>query len=214
VTLPTTGRAETPIHYLVWSIQYAANRPGEFLDFATSIALNFAVRNVGATDAEFDFSRYAAHSNFYYVRASDSMNYRFWRNAELGLRLGFQYTDGPLVNNEQYAIGGVDSVRGYLEAESLDDQAINASLELRAPPITYKYGHITIYSFLDAATGRIVQALPGQAAQTDLASWGVGFRGSPVPGLDTSLDWAHALRAGPQTPRGDQRFQFSVRYGF
>lgn len=214
VTLPASGPAETPIRYLVWSAQYAANRPGERFDTAASVALNFAVQNVGARDAEFDFSRYAAHASFYYLRASDSMSYRFWRKAELGLRFGYQYTNVPLVNNEQFALGGVDSVRGYLEAESLDDQGFDASIELRAPPITYKGGRISVYSFFDAATGRIVQPLPNQAARTDLESWGLGFRGSPVSGLDASLDWANTLRKGPQTPSGEHRFQFSVRYGF
>ena len=43
-------------------------------------------------------------------------------------RISGQWSEYPLVNNEQFALGGLDTVRGYLEAETLGDSGVAGTL--------------------------------------------------------------------------------------
>lgn len=210
---PATS-STTPIHYFVWSGQFTANRQGERLQSSGSLALNAALRDVGGNDAEFDFNRYGARSNFMYLRGSEALSYRMWRNSGMVLRLGFQYTDSPLVNNEQFSLGGFDSVRGYLETETLVDRAAEGSLELHAPQLALGWLRAQLLTFFDVGAGMIVQPLPSQTSRFTLDSWGLGLQAALAGGFDGFLGWADPLRDGPRTERGDGRFLFSVKYGF
>ena len=48
-------------------------------------------------------------------------------------RGSLQVTDAPLVSAEQFAAGGMYTVRGYLSAEAIGDYGGLASLEWRTP---------------------------------------------------------------------------------
>ncbi|WP_312030655.1 ShlB/FhaC/HecB family hemolysin secretion/activation protein [Methylosinus sp. H3A] len=41
--------------------------------------------------------------------------------------------DGPLASSEQISVGGLDTVRGYLESEVLGDTGAAGTVELRQP---------------------------------------------------------------------------------
>jgi hemolysin activation/secretion protein len=55
------------------------------------------------------------------------------RGAQLILRGGLQLADNRLLPQEQFAIGGVNTVRGYRENELVGDRGYAASLEMRYP---------------------------------------------------------------------------------
>ncbi len=214
VTVDPATSSTTPIHYFVWSAQFTASGHGAHLDSTSSLALNAALRDVGDNDQEFDFNRYDARSNFMYLRGSEALTYRMWHDSGAVLRLGFQYTDTPLVNNEQFSLGGFDSVRGYLEAETLVDRAAQAAFELHAPQLSWASGErMQVYAFFDIAEGMIVDALPSQDSRFTLDSWGFGLQVA-LFGLDAFVGWADPLRDGPRTVRGDSRILFLVKYGF
>ena len=210
---PATG-STTPIHYFIWSAQFAASLRGEHLESSASLALNAALRDVGGNDAEFDFNRYNARSNFMYVRGSETLAYRMWRNSGIVLRLGVQYTDTPLVNNEQFSLGGLDSVRGYLEAETLVDRGAQGTFELHGPQLVLGSARAQLFAFFDIATGTVVQALPSQTSRFTLDSWGLGLQAAMFGGIDGFFGWADPLRDGPRTEHGAGRLLFSVKYGF
>ena len=210
---PATSAA-TPIHYFVWSAQLTASGRTTHLESSASLGLNAALRDVGGNDAEFDFNRYGARSNFMYLRGSESLTYRMWHNSAAVLRFGFQYTDSPLVNNEQFSLGGLDSVRGYLEAETLVDRGAEATLELHAPQLVLASARAQFFTFFDIGEGMVVQPLPAQTSRFTLDSWGLGLQAAMFGGLDAFMGWADPLRDGPRTQRGDGRFLFSVKYGF
>ena len=44
-----------------------------------------------------------------------------------------QAATGALISNEQFALGGINSVRGYYEGDQYGDCGWNGSLELRSP---------------------------------------------------------------------------------
>jgi hemolysin activation/secretion protein len=106
-------------------------------------------------------------------------------NTELVFRTDLQLATQPLMPIEQIAVGGLRSVRGYLENQLVRDQAVISSIELRIPVVS-RGGHVVqIAPFADIGHGWSVNregfdiggTLPliTPKAKT-LASVGVGIR--------------------------------------
>jgi len=212
VNVETTGASVTPIHYIIWSADYSASGHWEALDLLSSVALNWGMQGVVNSDTEFEFNRYGARADFLYVRGSEALIGHLWHDASIRARLGYQYSETPLVTNEQFAIGGVDSVRGYLESEALTDTGVLESIELSPRPLKLSKSTSSLFAFYDAGQGGTQQPLPGQISHVSLASAGFGVRSSWLAGLELSLDGAIALRAGPDTRRDEKRVEFTVKY--
>src|SRR6185369_4968318 len=136
-----------------------------------------------------------------------------WRAA-----LATQLTTHALISNEQFSIGGADSVRGYLEAEALGDYGVSGSFEVHSPAWVRTLGgsDFSLYGlgFADAGVTSLIAALPGQDSVTDLASLGLGMRFVALGGLQGALDWAYPLIRSTHVERGDSRIHFQVHYGF
>lgn len=209
-----TGATETPVHYFVWSGSYSAVAHASHLDFSGSLAINFGVQGLGNPDQEFEYNRYGARGDFFYIRGSDALVLHGWHGSAARVRLGYQYSDTPLVNNEQISVGGFDSVRGYLEAEALTDSAVLESIELSPPPLKVHSSNSALFAFYDAGQGGIQQPLPAQQSHFNLAGTGLGVRTSWLRGLDSSIDGAVALKSGPSTHRYEKRVEFTVTYAY
>lgn len=55
------------------------------------------------------------------------------------LNLNGQWASAPLINNEQFGLGGTAGVRGYEEGEVYGDSGWRALFDLRAPPVNIGY---------------------------------------------------------------------------
>lgn len=95
-----------------------------------------------------------------------------------------QWASDNLVGSEQLGAGGTYSVRGYEEGEAFGDKGAVFGTELIAPAIKplARLGSpkaaddLRFYGFYDAARLASVNKAPGEAANTELHSLGVGFR--------------------------------------
>lgn len=58
---------------------------------------------------------------------------RIWNDIEGLVRADLQLSDRPLFQIEQFALGGIDTVRGYREYLTVTDDAVLASAELHVP---------------------------------------------------------------------------------
>jgi len=106
-------------------------------------------------------------------------------------------------------------VRGYLESEALGDSALRAALELHGP--SFAAGHFSdlhLLAFVDGATLRVQEALPGQENSYTLAAAGVGVRARMNRFLLGALDLAQPLRDGTTTEQGDTRLHFRLTSEF
>lgn len=77
-------------------------------------------------------------------------------NAQVILRGAAQLTPDSLLPAEQFAIGGMDTVRGYRENTLVRDNGIVATAELRLPLLSRQAGQIpvlTLAPFVDAGYG-------------------------------------------------------------
>jgi hemolysin activation/secretion protein len=129
-----------------------------------------------------------------------------------------QYSEQPLVSNEQFTLGGEDTVRGYLEAEELVDAGLAGTIELHAPTLNFRLLQASFFTFYDHGIGMLQQPLPseitGRRVRTDLSSFGVGLRFGGLHGFSGAVEWADPLRDGSRTLRWQGRTLFSVMYGF
>jgi hemolysin activation/secretion protein len=135
-----------------------------------------------------------------------------------------QWTNDPLIPNEQYLTGGADSVRGYRESEVSGDRGARATLEVRFYP-TGKPGldgkrSLYVEAFSDNAQVRLVDPAGPQISVATIASVGVGLHAQGWWGLHAAIDFADALRdggrgvKGPITPNGTKRVEASLGWGF
>lgn len=216
----TSIASATPIHYILWSAQLSAARFRPRLTLSGAVGVDFAVRELGSANegAEFEYKRYDATPSYSYLHGNGSLDWRFWRGLDLTSKLSFQYAEQPLVNNEQFSIGGMDTVRGYLESAELVDSGVAGSLELHSPEWALRRSHLFGYVFYDRGYGMIEEPLTSEIVsglvRTDLESYGVGFHETITPGFNADLLWAIPLVTAGGTRRNDGRVDFSVLYGY
>ena len=208
----------TPITYANWLAQYSGAWRLPSRSFTFSASIGFGIRDLVNRPDEFEAGRFDAPADYFYVRSSGQVEQTLPLGFSALVRYTGQWVETPLVNYEQLAIGGVDTVRGYVEAEALGDAGAAGTIELHTPPVGDHWGRMLhpLYAFVFGDVGVVTlhDALPNQEARTHLGSFGVGLRLENPSALQTYLDYARPLVTGPYTRRGDSRFDFSVRYGF
>lgn len=211
----------TPISYLPFSVQYNATLQGARGVTQADIGVNFSLRGVadetmdcfGQQVNEFECKRFKARASYLYVKGSLQRVQRLpWGMSVVG-RVGGQLTDQPLISNEQMGAGGVDSVRGYLEFERTGDYGVYGSLELRRSLAMKDFEEVSFFGFLEGATLRVMEALPGQTSRFDLSSAGIGAR---IKWRDVSatLNAAVPFEATSYTPANEVRTHFKLAYEF
>ena len=210
--------SSTPIHYILWSAQLSGARVGSDLGLSGAVGVNFGLRGIGSNDAEFEYKRYQATASYAYLHGNGNLDWRLWRGFGLAGKLSFQYSEQPLVNNEQFSLGGMDTVRGYLEAEELADSGVAGSLELHSPAWVLGPSRLDGYVFYDRGIGMIQDPLTSEITtglvRADLESYGVGFHETLTPGFNADILWAIPRLTAGRTKRDDGRVDFSVLYGF
>lgn len=218
-TSPSAAAPVTaPVKYANWSAVYSGNWiRGGFL-YSASAGLNFGVRGAFNSVDEFENARYDAHPDYFYLHGGFAATQPLPAGLAIQERFSAQWSDSPLVNNEQFSLGGVDTVRGYLEAETLGDSGAAGTLELHSPALGPHVGSflspLYVFVFIDGGLATLVDPLPAQRENITLWSRGVGLRLENVQGFTGYLDYALPERDGVRTLRGDRRIDFSVRVGF
>jgi hemolysin activation/secretion protein len=209
---------KTPISYSAFLLGYDVSYQGKSSQVQLNLGFNFALRGLNSQQ-EFRNKRYLAEPNFGYLKTEIKYLQKLPYEWSIQARLNSQIANGPLISAEQFAIGGVDSVRGYLESAALGDNGITSNVEIRSPPLQrYLKNNISdyvkelyAYSFIDAGYVSIYEPL-FQEKSSDLMSLGMGVKFKSTNGIFTTIDYAHALRDSGLVKNGDDRFHFRVGY--
>jgi hemolysin activation/secretion protein len=202
LTGSTTTATQTPTTYVPITLDYS----GTWVDknALTDLDLQFVfnIQGIGSNASQFDANRYKAQRDFFYARAELSRTQDLPFGAQFFAKLAGQVADSPLINSEQYSLGGFGTVRGYLESEVLADNAGVVNLEFRTPSLLSwikgmdpdKPGNeLRFYAFTDWGTGGIISPLPEQTQRYSLASFGGGTRLTLLNHLNGSVDLAFPL---------------------
>jgi hemolysin activation/secretion protein len=204
----------TPITYYPLSANYSATwaPKGSITNANFGVTLN--LRGFGSDAQEFDFNRFKSDANFIYVRSDLSHQHDLPYGFQAFAKIQGQVSDQPLVNSEQFAGGGLTSVRGYLEAETLGDEGLVGTLELRSPSLLNALGpdanEWRFYVFVDGGYLTLIDPLPEQDSVFALASAGVGTRLRFQNHLNGSLDAAVPIIGQTSTSSGHVRLTFRL----
>jgi hemolysin activation/secretion protein len=121
-----------------------------------------------------------------------------------------------LVSSEQFSLGGLDTVRGYLESEALGDFGGSLQVEIRSPTLPIITGRLLnearLFAFYDIGGAAIHDPLAQQTRSYEFDSTGVGIRVRVLDDLYGELADATTLANGPNTKAGTNRVLFRV-YG-
>jgi hemolysin activation/secretion protein len=214
----------TPVHYYPLAVGYTALWRGESQQSQLDVSLNFASPQLGSNTRTIQLNRYAARGQMFWLRTSLAHTRDIGEGYQIHGRLGLQLTDQPLISNEQLSAGGMDTVRGYLEAEALGDWGAVGAIELRSPPLqrhfspggSTPFDELRLFGFVDAAELRLNGPHPDDSTpeSTQLLGVGAGLELKLHDYVNGVLDWAHALQNGPGTDAGSDRVLFRVWTSF
>jgi hemolysin activation/secretion protein len=205
----------TPIKYTDLTLTYAGSWHSPILDEALTATPTFGLRGMPNSAADFENDRYLARPNFFYVRWDESTTFHIPAGYRLTLRLAGQDTNAPLISNESYSIGGIDGVRGYLEAEELGDSALKGTAQFQTPNISWRIAQLfNAFAFYDAGRTHVYDPLAEQPEHVFLDSVGLGLNLLPTRPVNATLIWADPLKDGSYTRAYQSRLLFSVRGAF
>lgn len=168
----------SPVSYWPFSINYNATSIGKHYETSLNAGVTFSFRGTSAQEQfEFDNRRYNADTNFFYFRGSLEHTQKLPYDFQLFAGIQGQATANPLLDTEQFSLGGQSTVRGYLESVVVGDSAICGTLELRTPSLLGWLGEgheWRLFVFLDGGTAWMNDPLPQQTTQFNLWSYGIG----------------------------------------
>jgi hemolysin activation/secretion protein len=213
VLVDPTSALSSPIKYVNLSAMYAGNLIDEHRRWTWDASVNTGLRGVGSSSQEFAEKCFDCRPNYFYIRGDGSFERKWAHGLYALVRIAGQYAIEPVVSNEQFLLGGADTVRGYLEAEELGDRGARGTLQvgMHDPFIGTTRIGLSPALFLDYGRIDFVRPLPGQPSSVVLGSWGAGLDFSLFDAVIGSVYWADPLRDGAYTQKGDSRVIFSVR---
>lgn len=204
----------TPVRYIPFSAGYSVTDVGKRAVTQGGVNLVMGVRGLIDNNSQIANKRYQAQSNFAALKFDFSRTQKLRRGVELSARMEAQVANQPLISDEQFTAGGVDSVRGYLQGESVGDQGLRVSLELRSPDLLPEkkdawLRELRVHGFLDGAGVWTKAPLPEQDRRDGLVGLGVGLRLRVGQHGGVAFDVARAMHPAGTTERGEVRGHLS-----
>jgi hemolysin activation/secretion protein len=225
---------KTPITYLPFNIQYNSNLPDSLGATRFQAGMSTCFRGFITREVQFEDKRYKARADYFITKLGVERDLALPKDASLFFKVDGQLSGQPLISNEQYTAGGMDSVRGYKESEEAGDNALHGTVELRAPDLLKMLkipgpskltsyissgsdqgtAYLTPYLFCDAALLTIIDPLPQQDRSAGIYGAGLGLRGSLTRYFQFETDYAVALRKTDQTDKNSRILHFLVKGQF
>jgi hemolysin activation/secretion protein len=211
-----------PIRYFPAALQYNATVPDSDGQWQFGAGVTLGLRGLadktidcdGVQKDQFECKRAGARANFAIFRADLTRQQNLGAGWSLLAHGDVQLTAQPLISNEQLAAGGVDSVRGYYDAERTGDIGLRGRLEIQTPSFGGDAMQINALAFVDYAELSLKEALPGQKDRFTLAGSGLGLKLKAGRHWNAHVYAARALEDGDQTKKGDLRIDARLAYEF
>jgi hemolysin activation/secretion protein len=210
--------SSSPINYVPWLVGYdgAWRYPGATTSLSS--ALHFSIQVLGNDAAEFERRRFNAKPNFAYFTSELKHLRDIPWDMRVAARASGQIANAPLISNEQFAVGGPQSVRGYHQTQQLGDDGINLSIELHSPqlkPKSWDFAqNLRAHVFFDYAYLWIQDVLAPNPSYYRLAGTGMGLRMQLYRHWLGEFDWAYPLERQGSVDVGNQRVDFKLAYEF
>ncbi len=225
VTITNAGdqqQVPIPIDYVGFTISYNVSLKKATRLSNYNFSTNFGIRGLNNKDEEFDFKRFAAGSNYFYITAGLMHEHNLAKDWYLDYSLKGQYTGSALISNEQLSAGGVASVRGYTESVALGDYGYIGNIELYYRPVLKKswLKNLFFSVYVDASNLYVHDSIATDSSGNiqdsyELLGTGVGFGMAAKKNLNLSLYYAKAQKGlGQDNLSSNPLLHFSVSAKF
>ncbi len=233
--IPNNSRSK--LYYMPVSLGWVATRPDSSGSF--SFNYNQSIFLTPLASARTNFQSVAqspqAGGNYTTLTAGLLRQQNLPSDWSAILNINGQWSSAPVINNEQFALGGTSGVRGYQEGESYGDTGWRMLFDLRTPPVNVGYfptangdvpANLRCSWFMDY--GQVNLFDRPNVIGGSLSQWGTGvgffLTASEHFNARLTLAWALArtadggalkdVRIPVQTPQGDMQAYFSVGFQF
>jgi hemolysin activation/secretion protein len=185
---------------------------------ATTVYTLSAVRNIPGGkhggDEDFALARNGASADYSLARYGIAHTRELPRDWQLKLAAVGQYTRDALVPGEQFGMGGMGSVRGFLSREFVGDKGYSGTVEVYTPELCARVpgasAFCRVLAFYDAGRVKRNDPLPGEMSNVSIGSIGLGLRAAVGRHATLQLDYGHVIDAGSTGDKGDNRFNFKL----
>jgi hemolysin activation/secretion protein len=208
---PGADNGDSIASVLRFPIQYTQRSRAQVFALRSTLSLGWNVMGASNVRGEPDsrFTAWLGQVNF-----ARRLPERFW-STDLVARLDAQFASSELLTIEQFAMGGMHTVRGYAENSFVRDNGVVGSLEFRVPILRDGLGRriLELAPFVDVGRSYDKNGTPlGFAGDKNtLSSWGLGLRFKPTERVLAELYWGDALRDVPDVGRGIQNHGWHFR---
>jgi hemolysin activation/secretion protein len=227
------------LDYLPLSLRYDASWHDSLGTgaFGLGLSANLWYSSLYSTTTTWTDTNNVAHTNTTYLHGTESLtnitgstrssghwvvlnpsfshDFAFYHNWITSLRADGQWASEPLISNEQFGAGGVNSVRGYHEGEVFGDTGWHVSLEQQTPPhvVGYVSGNVPLtirgLVYMDYATVYLLDP-QGRPASTELWGTGFGLAASVGSHWEARFLFSMPLISTSITPRDQPFFNFAL----
>lgn len=125
------------VDYVPFNVGYDAAIPDKFGMTFFNANSSFNVFHSLSGNADFSNAAYTTNARYHYVTVNMgvSREQKIYKEWSILFRANGQWADGPLISNEQFAMGGTMGVRGYREGEVYGDSGWRVTVEPHTPYI-------------------------------------------------------------------------------
>jgi hemolysin activation/secretion protein len=206
-----------PIEYTTVAASYQASLIGERATTNGTLGVVAGLRPLSDSSAVFSNNRGNTQANtqpdFFTVRVAADRVQELPYGLQAAARAQALASPDLLIANEQFSLGGLDTVRGYKESEVLGDYGGSLQLELRSPQLADRLGggpinNLRLHAFYDAGAVAIYQPLPQQRGHSVLSSAGAGVRVRLYDHLNGEVQDAVTFNPGQITRGGSDHILF------
>ena len=178
----------------------------------------------GASDNHNPMASRGAHSVFTKFNLALLHKRTLPLGLETNLKFKSQIASTKLTPQEEFSLGGIDSVRGYPAADFQADNGINTSIEILSPaffiPKDWKCAVskdpirdiVTPLIFVDYGWGMRRGALPTEKHDVNMVGAGAGIRFKLFNRVFLRLEWGFPLGDKPLTEGGHSQFHFAIDF--
>lgn len=202
-------KGESKVTAIRFSQDWVNRSPNRVLAARSQFSVGLSVLGATVNDTGTDGRFFSWLGQFQWVQALNDK-----KDTLFVARAAAQLTPDSLLPLEQFAIGGIDTVRGYRENQQVGDNGIVGSLEVRLPLVNKPdgIGLIQLTPFFDIGT-----AWNNRGRNPDpstIAGLGVGLNWAIASNFNVRLDYGIPLIGVDNRGNSlqDNGLYFSVRY--
>ena len=211
----------TEVDYLPFNIGMDFSIDDLYGNTSLSLGANMNWPNGLSDNADFERAAYStkAKASYSTVTFALSREQKLFKDWSLLFRANGQLASGPLINNEQFALGGTAGVRGYQDGEAYGDEGWRILTDFRTPLVNIgnvdgtEPMWVRGYIFMDYGAA---YRLDRSSLIDYVPQWGTGAGATATIGqhFDFRLMIGWPLLSTLQTTAGQPRVYFSVSAQF